>query len=388
MSDNQDESQKTEDPTPKKLEDAIKKGQVVFSREVVSFFMFMALALLLSWVLPIMAKNTTQLIQPLITQPDSFPMDPGNLGRVLLNVTLGFLGILGMPMLVIVIAIFVGSMIQKPLVFTMEPAKPQLSRISPMAGAKRLFSKRSMVEFLKGLFKITLMGAIIYSLLMDESKKLDKLTDITPMMLLALLDDAAYGMVISVCVAMFFVACADYMYQRFEYMKNLRMSKQDIKDEYKQQEGDPHVKQRIRQLRRERAGRRMMAEVPQADVVITNPTHYAVALKYDSATMEAPRVVAKGVDKIALKIREIAEEHKIPVLRNPPLTRAIYESVEIDEPIKMEHYKAVAEVIGYVYRLKGKTLGGKAPPPGAKKGAGKPKENMKVDLSRMRKPPG
>jgi flagellar biosynthetic protein FlhB len=158
-----------------------------------------------------------------------------------------------------------------------------------------------------------------------------------------------------ICAAMFFIAILDVLYQRFEHIKSLRMTKQEIKDEYKQQEGDPHIKQRLRQLRAERARNRMMAAIPTSDVVVTNPTHYAVALKYDNASMQAPKVVAKGIDYMALNIRRIAEENDITIVENPPLARALYAAVEIDREIPFEHYKAVAEVISYVYKLKGKT---------------------------------
>ena len=356
MSDDQDESQKTEEPTQKKIDDALKKGQVVFSREVVSFFMFLAFALILSWILPGTAKSVQHYLLPFIEQPESIAMDEGNMGKVLLDACLHFLMFVGVPMAAVVIAIIAGSMIQKPITFTMEPAKPQLSRISPMAGAKRIFSRRSLTEFLKGLVKMGLVGILIYNLLMKESSTLHKLGDTSGLLLLESMSSASFRMVMSVAIAMFFIAMMDYLYQRFEYRKNLRMSKQDLKEEYKQQEGDPHIKQKIRALRRERASKRMMANVPKSDVVITNPTHFAVALKYDPDSMDAPRVVAKGADKVAFRIREMAEDNKVPVLRNPPLARALYDTVEVDEPIKMEHYKAVAEVIGYVYRMKGKKM--------------------------------
>jgi flagellar biosynthetic protein FlhB len=161
-------------------------------------------------------------------------------------------------------------------------------------------------------------------------------------------------MMVGICIVMFVIMIADYLYQRYEYMRSLRMSKQEIKDEYRQQEGDPQIKQRIRQIRVERARKRMIAAVPTADVIITNPTHYSVALKYDADKMRAPSVVAKGLDNIALKIREVAKEHNIPLFENAPLARALYATVDIDKEIPAEHYKAVAEIISYVYRLRGK----------------------------------
>jgi flagellar biosynthetic protein FlhB len=174
--------------------------------------------------------------------------------------------------------------------------------------------------------------------------------------MLALAQLVAGKMLIAACIILFMLSIFDYFYQRFIFMKQMRMTKQETKDEYKQQEGDPHIKGKLRQIRRDKARKRMMAAVPQADVIVTNPTHYAVALKYDSTTMPAPKVLAKGTDAVALRIREMAEKHKIPVMRNPPLARVLYDTTEIDEEIPVEHYQAVAKIIGYVYKLKGKTI--------------------------------
>ncbi len=373
MSEDQDDSQKTEDPSQKRLEDALKRGQVVFSREVVSFFLLMALALEIAWVIPGIVHDARGGLQPFLERPESFPLDRNATGQLLLHALGIFLKLLILPLLVMVVAVVAASMIQKPITFTLESTKPQWSRVSPGAGAKRLFSSRSVTEFLKGLMKIGIVGAIMFSILKSEGARLPGLTDISAMSFLGILGKAAQRIVIASCAAMFFIAVLDYLYQRFQYLKGLRMSKQDLKDEYKQQEGDPHVKQRLRALRRERARTRMMAAVPTSDVVITNPTHFAVALKYDPGSMDAPKVVAKGADKVAARIREKAEEHKVPILRNPPLARALFDSVEIDEPIKMEHYKAVAEVIGYVYRMKGKTMPQRGAKPGARTPPGGPK---------------
>ncbi len=356
MSEDQDEASKTEDPTAKKLEDALKKGQVVFSREVVSFFMLFALALEIAWVAPGLVHQMKVALVPFIERPESYALDRNNLGGLMLATVALFVKLLIMPMMVVVVAIIAGSMIQKPITFTLASSKPQWSRVSPMAGAKRLFSMRSVTEFVKGLIKMGIVGTIMLSVLRGEGKHLPALADTDALSFLAILGKSSQNVVVAACAAMFFIAAMDYLYQRFEYMKGLRMSKQDIKEEYKQQEGDPHIKQRLRAIRRERAKNRMMSAVPTADVVITNPTHFAVALKYDPGAMDAPKVVAKGADAIAARIRGVAEDNKVPVLRNPPLARAIYDSVEIDAPIKMEHYKAVAEVIGYVYRLKGKSM--------------------------------
>jgi flagellar biosynthetic protein FlhB len=214
---------------------------------------------------------------------------------------------------------------------------------------------RSLSDFLKGLLKIVLVGAIVYVVVTPSVGDLHKLIGMEAVQLLGVIADLLRRMLFTVFAAMVVIALADVLYQRYEHIKGLRMSRQEIKDEMRESEGDPLVKGRLRQLRMERARKRMMAEVPKADVVVTNPTHYAVALKYD-AQMASPKVVAKGVDKVAQKIREIAAENDVPVVENPPLARGLYAAVEIDQEITPEFYKAVAEVIGYVFRLKRRKL--------------------------------
>ena len=223
-----------------------------------------------------------------------------------------------------------------------------------MAGAKRLFSLKSVVEFLKGVAKITIVGAIATMLMLPSFEGLDQIVRMeiggAANLLHALVSKLLFGVLAVVTI----IAAIDFLYQRFEHMKQMRMSRQEIKDEYKQTEGDPVIKQRLRQVRQERARQRTMAAVPDASVIITNPTHFAVALKYELDDMEAPVLIAKGQDFLALKIREVAEEHDIPIVENPPVARALYANVEVDQEIPQEHFKAVAEIIGYVFRLKGK----------------------------------
>ena len=220
---------------------------------------------------------------------------------------------------------------------------------------------RSVVEFIKSLLKITIVGSVAYIVVHPNIDYVRLMPDEDIQDIMHYLGAVTGKMLIGVTTVMFLIAALDYFYQRFEYMKNMRMTKQEIKDEYRQQEGDPHIKQKLRAIRRDRVRKRMMAEVPKSDVVITNPTHFAVALKYDEATMQAPKVLAKGKDKVALRIREIAEENKIPIVRNPPLARALYDNAEIDKEIPIEQYQAVAKVIGYVYKIKGKLKNPKAP---------------------------
>lgn len=350
----QDPAQKTEDPTPKRLEDAKKKGQVITSREVGSFLLLLFLALMVASFSPFMLRELRMALTPLIAQPDLFETDFNSISDIMRHQMFESLRIMSIPFGLALLAGIVANYAQHGNILTAESMKPKLDRISLIAGTKRLVSMRSLMEFLKGVVKITIVAVAIWVAVGPEMTTLKTLPDTSLTGILAFLMITITKALIAVCICMFFIALLDYLYQRYEFMKNMKMSMQEIKDEYKQQEGDPHVKQKLRQIRAERAQNRMMQSVPQSDVVITNPTHFAVALKYESGTMQAPIVVAKGADLIAAKIREIAEENEVPLVRNPPLARALFDSVELEQEVPLEHYKAVAEVISYIYKLKRK----------------------------------
>jgi flagellar biosynthesis protein FlhB len=352
--DDQDPEQKTEDPSQRRLEDARKRGQLVTSREVSSFFLLLLLAAMVAVILPSMMVKTKGILFPFIDRPDLMLADASGLGQVLTHL-LGQVALVILVPLVAAMAVAYGaSFLQHGNIFTTDPLMPKLDRISPMAGWKRLFSMRSVVEMLKGIIKISIVTWAIWFAIKTELSHLKSLPDDDIVAMLIFLGKITYKVMLAVCIIMFFVAAMDYGYQRHEFMKNMRMTKQEIRDEYKQQEGDPKIKQRLRQIRMERARNRMMAEVPKSDVVITNPTHYAIALKYDNKSMAAPKVVAKGVDYVAKTIRELAEKNGVMIVQNPPLARALYDSVDLDAEIPAKHYKAVADVISYVYKLKGK----------------------------------
>ena len=350
-----DSSQKTEDPTGRKLQEARDQGQVPKSQEVNNVLMILALTLSVVVFGGAMARDIVNMSLPFIETPDLVPTDIGHL------TTMGWklLGMILMagaaPLVIALLAAFGAGYLQFGLILSGESLMPSLEKISPLAGIKRIFSMRSLSDFLKGLLKIVLVGAIVYVVVTPSVGDLHKLIGMEAVQLLGVIADLLRRMLFTVFAAMVVIALADVLYQRYEHIKGLRMSRQEIKDEMRDSEGDPLVKGRLRQLRMERARKRMMAEVPKADVVVTNPTHYAVALKYD-AQMASPKVVAKGVDKVAQKIREIAAENDVPVVENPPLARGLYAAVEIDQEITPEFYKAVAEVIGYVFRLKRRKL--------------------------------
>ncbi|MDB2414475.1 flagellar biosynthesis protein FlhB [Rickettsiales bacterium] len=355
MAEEQDDSQKTEEPTQKRLDDAVKKGQVPSSREVNSFFILLIFSLLIAVGLPPIMKNISIKLHRYISEPHLIDVSSYSVPQFSSELLIDILIIMATPLAIVIIAIFIAGIIQHGLLFSTESLGFKLERISPLQGIKRIFSLKSFVEFLKGIFKIALVGVIIFIAAYPEFEKFKILHSLSIIDIMLFLGTLATRVMIGICIFIALVAAVDFVYQKYEYIKSLRMSKQDIKEEFKQTEGNPEVKAKLREIRAERARNRMMSEVPNADVVLTNPTHYSVALKYDEKINNAPVLIAKGQDLIALKIREIAKENDIPIVENPPLTRALFSSVELDQEIPLEHYNAVAEVIKYVYKLKGKT---------------------------------
>jgi flagellar biosynthetic protein FlhB len=351
-----EDAQKTEEPTPRRLEEARRKGQVASSREVNHWFIILAGAISFMALAPGMGKGVVSALSPFVTQPDLFVASPNSLGAALKGM-LGDVLLAVLPIIALtVVAAILAGVVQSGLVFSTERIKPELSKISIAKGMKRLFSMKSIAEFVKSVLKLIIVGSVVAMLFIPIFDDLPSITTMSTIDAMALLQSLAVRLFIGVLAVMTVIAVIDFLYQRFEHMKSLRMSRQEIKDELKQTEGDPQVRARLRQIRTERARRRMMAAVPDADVVITNPTHFAVALKYDPAAMTAPRVIAKGADLVAERIRDLARENDIPLVENPPLARALYSSVELEQEIPTEHYKAVAEIISYVFRLKGRAM--------------------------------
>jgi len=347
-----DDSQKTEDPTQRKLDEAHRQGQVPKSQEVRHWFMLMGIGLSVAIFAGSSMTHLTETLSSMLGRLARMPVSDGAYTLDLVTELLEQVIVaVGLPLGVLVIAAIAGNIVQHRFVWSFEKLAPKLSKISPLAGAKRLFSMQSLFEFVKSLLKIIVVGAVVFMLVWPEWERLPDIVSYDMADVLGLVFTLALRMIGGVIAVMTVIAIGDYMFQRFQFMKQQRMSKQEVKDEYKQLEGDPTVKAKLRQIRAERSRRRMMAAVPDATVVITNPTHYAVALKYEHNQMEAPMVVAKGVDAVALRIRELANENEVPIIENPPLARALFASVEVDESIPPEHYKAVAEVIGFVLKL-------------------------------------
>lgn len=353
MSGDKDDSEKTEEPTARKLEEALKQGDVVQSPEVATFFILAAGALALAIFGTWAAQNFTRQFRIYLEQPDRFVIDSSNMVGLLQNIMLQ-IGMILAPVLGLLMLVGAGAhLIQHRPVFTAERLKPKFSKLSPLSGFKRLFGFEGWLNLAKGLLKIGIIGTVTWLVLWPERYRLESFMAQEPTNIAGSMIALLMQVLIAALAVLGLIAAGDYLVQRMRYMKRQRMSRQEIKDEHKQSEGDPAVKAKIKQLRMERSRRRMMAQVPDASVVIMNPTHFAVALKYESGKMSAPICVAKGVDALALRIRALAEDHNVPVIENPPLARALYATVELDEPVPPEHYKAVAQVIGYVMRLSG-----------------------------------
>lgn len=353
MSDEPDKSEKTEEPTQKKLDDAIKKGDVAKSQEVSTWFVMVGITGLIATLAPGMASGTATFVRGFLEKAHAIPTDPASLVLMLQDVLLSLLGVILLPLLLIAALALAGNIIQHPFVWSYESIKPKLSKISPLSGAKRLFSKQSLVNFAKGLAKISLVATVMAVVLWPDRDRMDTMITADPILLLDIAKDEVLKVMLFVLALLLIIAAADYAYQRHQWHEKQKMTLKEVRDEFKQMEGDPTVKSKIRQIRQERARGNMMGQVPDASVVLTNPTHYAVALKYDD-TMQAPVCVAKGTDLIALKIREIAKENNVPIVENPPLARALHASVDLEDMIPEEHFAAVANVIGYVMQLKQK----------------------------------
>jgi flagellar biosynthesis protein FlhB len=356
MADEEDDSQKTEDPSDKKLSKARSKGQVASSQEVKSWAVLLAGTAGIVFMAPFVSNQIRLISQPYLANFAGMPTDfeslRGNLAQTVIDVTL----ILSPFFLMVVVFALAGNLLQFGFLVAPEKIKPDISKLSLVSGVKRMFSSRSVIEFLKGIFKLIIVATVSIGLTIPMLHDIPLLPGSSMGTILDRINEICIMIAGGTIAVMTAVALLDFAYQQYQFTKSMKMSKQEVKDEHKQSEGDPAVKGRIRALRQQRARERMMGNVPKADVVITNPTHYAVALQYDIESMSAPRLIAKGVDSLALRIREVAEEHDIPIVENPPLARALHAAVELDEEIPPEHFIAVAEVIGYVMRLKGKTL--------------------------------
>jgi flagellar biosynthetic protein FlhB len=350
MADEDDASERSEDPTQKRLDDAHDRGDVAKSQEVNTWFMIAGGTLVFSTFSGSIGGIQMPL-RNLIANSWMIHVDGPGLLALAKSLEYALIAALGVPLLMLALSAIAGNMLQHRLVWSGESLKPKFSKISPAAGAKRIFGKQAAANFGKGLFKLVALGAVMTAILWSERHRLEAMVRFDPAAIFGVVTSLALHLMGAVVAMLAVVAIADYFFQYRQWYERQKMSLKEMKEEFKQSEGDPHIKGRIRQLRHARMKKRMMAAVPKASVIITNPTHYSVALSYERG-MSAPVCVAKGADNIALKIREIARKHDIPIVENVPLARALYATVEIDDEIPVEHYHAVAEIIGYVMGLR------------------------------------
>lgn len=349
-----DESQKTEEPTPKKLEESRKKGQVAISRELNNWVMLFVGTILIATIGGKMLIDLSQIMKVYIERAHDLPGAPGGMRIILGEGLKEVLKVMALPLAALLLAAFLAPFVQVGPLFAPEVIKPDLSKISPIKGFERLFSLRSLMEFAKGILKIAVVALVGVIIIYPYYDNLEHVIGLPMPQFMGEVQLLIVKLMVGVLVVVLAIAIIDVVFQRNEHYKKMRMTKQEVKDEYKQTEGDPHVKAKLRGLRAEKARQRMIQNVPQADVVITNPTHYSIALKYNPEEMDAPLCVAKGIDEVALRIREVAKEHDIILYENKPLARSLYDVVEVDETIPPEQYQAVAEVISFVFKKKGK----------------------------------
>lgn len=351
MADEGDDSEKTEDPTQKRMDDALEKGDVVKSQEVNTWFVMAGATLILAIFSGSIGTGLQTPLKNILANAHMIRVNGPDLIRLLGSIETFLMIALGVPLGLLMLAAIAGNIVQHRFVWSAEQLKPKASKISPLAGFKRVFGKQAAANFIKGLVKIVVLGAVMTALLWPERHRLEAMVRFDPAAVMGATLTLTLQLLGAVVAMLALVAIADYLFQYRQWYEKLKMSVQEMKEEFKQTEGDPHIKGRLRQLRQQRAKKRMMAAVPSASVIITNPTHYSVALKYDRG-MPAPICVAKGVDAAALRIREVAKKHDIPIVENVPLARALHATVDVDDEIPVEHYHAVAEVIGYVMKLK------------------------------------
>ena len=345
--------EKSEEPTPHRLREAREKGQIAKSREITVAFVLLLSYFLFRYLGEFMWKNLTETARAILQLIPEAPDFSLSLAGYVFLLALRGLALVVLPIFGIAfISTFIAEALQTGFVFAADPLSPRLERISPLEGFKKMFSLQGLVELVKSLFKIGIVFYIAWYAAKEELPYIVILIEAQPWDAIVLGGSIAYKIAIRVGLFYIAVAILDYLYRRWEYMRNLKMTRQEVKEEYKRLEGDPMVKQRMRDLQRQVAMSRMMAAVPQADVVVTNPTHVAVALKYDTEKMKAPVLLAKGLRKIAEEIRRIAEAHEISIVENEPLARSLYRTTKLRQEIPAELYQAVAEVLAYVYKIK------------------------------------
>jgi flagellar biosynthesis protein FlhB len=351
MSDEKDNDDKTQDPTQRRLDEATKKGDIARSMEIGTFFVLCGFTMALMVGSGAALRDDALSLRSFLMNAHQVPSGAAGFRQVTTQGILAGFSAMSAPLGFILAAGLAGALIQHKPLWTIEPMMPKFSRLSPMAGLKRMFGKEGMVNFIKGLLKILLVGSVVCVVLWGQRDHLDSFARMEVSALLPATLALTLKLMVGVLSMYGIIAVGDFAWQKFSWHQRQRMTLQEVKDENKESDGNPEIKAKIRQMQAQKAKQRMMSRVPKATVIVTNPTHYAVALQYE-AGMPAPICIAKGVDAVALKMREVAGAADVPIVENVPLARALYASVEIDQDIPVEHYQAVAEVIGYVIRLK------------------------------------
>ncbi len=350
MADQPDQSQKTEEPTQKRLDDARKKGDVARSQDVPIWFALLGLAVLITASGPLLRMVARPLVS-LIDHPHAFDLQNGGVMSLARSLVWSLVPVAAIVFGVMILFALTGHLIQNRPIWTMEKVKPKLDKLSPMSGLKRIFGPQGWMNLFKSILKLAAIVIALAYAVWPRVSLIERAGGIEIALLTGALHSIALRLLIAALVVVGLIAAIDYIFQKQQFDQKMKMTRQEVKDEHKQSDGDPQVKAKIRQLRHEKSRQRMMAAVPEASVIITNPTHYSIALKYDDST-PAPICIAKGVDELALRIREVAEANNIPMIENPPLARALYAKVEIDDVIPREHYEAVAKIISFVMRTR------------------------------------
>ena len=353
MAEDQDPESKTEEATPRKLEDARKKGDVAKSPDVASALSLLGAAAVLLMAGGTFAGQLAESLLPFIASPHTMmgSLDAGAGVEIGAHALWSAAPFMGAVMLAVMLGGVSGNVAQSGLTFSAEKMKPKWEKISPLAGVKRIFGPDGLMNFVKTFVKLLAVIGICWMVLKPHLRELENMAAMSPASILPFARELAMWLMAATLMFLAVTAGADFLWQKMRFAKRMRMSREELKEDYKQSEGDPHVKARLKQIRAQRGRQRMMQNVPQATVIVTNPTHYSVALRYEPDQGDgAPVCLAKGVDTLAMKIREVAREHNVPIVENVPLARALYASVDVDETIPREHFEAAAQVIGFVFQ--------------------------------------
>lgn len=347
-----DKESKTEEPTSKKLSDARDKGEYVSSQEVRHVTTLIALLFMMWGMVGNLSNELRVILGNYLGNVHNIASGGSGILQAMNELVINVFYIIIFPLSVILIAGLVATRIQHQIKLNPKKVKVDISKLSLISGIKKVISVKQLIELVKSIFKLIIIGTVVLIVILPELKNLEIMPTVPILNSMALMVDVLFKIIFGILLAVIAITALDYIYKHREYMQKMRMTKQEIKDENKQAQGDPKIKAKLAQIRFDKARARMMQAVPEADVVITNPTHYAIALEYKHETMEVPVLLAKGVDAVALRIREVAEEHNIAIMENAPLARALYATVELGEEIPPDHYKVVAEIIGHVLKLK------------------------------------